>query len=377
MRRLRITHVITGLDTGGAEMALRRLVGLMGADFEQTVIALGPEGTLSAEVEASATLRHLGMERGRVTLGDILRLRREISVSRPDVIQGWMYHANLLSTVAGLGLRIPVVWSIHHSLTDYRRNKLGLRAVIRICEMMSRLPQQIVYCSRLSRQQHVALGYSDRRGRFIPNGTDVVQFHPDVRAREELRRELEIPSNALMIGLVARWHPMKDHSTFLRAAALLVQRRSSVVFVLVGDGLSTENAELMHLVNSLGLQGRVRLCGRRRDVPAINAALDIASSSSWSEAFPLVLGEAMACGTPCVATDVGDSRDIIADTGLVVPPRDPDALAAGWDKLALLGDGGRQALGARARQRVVEKYSLERNAEAYGAIYRSVARRQG
>ena len=184
-----------------------------------------------------------------------------------------------------------------------------------------------------------------------------------------------MPCDALLIGLVARVHPIKDHANFLRAAALFAVTCPQALFVLVGDGADTSNSALGCLIDELQLRERVRLCGRRTDIAAINAALDIATSSSWSEAFPNAIGEAMACGVPCVATDVGDVREMIGDTGVVVPPRDAPALAAGWSQLAALDAPARRALGQRARQRVIERYSLKSVSDQYADLYMSLKRK--
>ncbi len=186
---------------------------------------------------------------------------------------------------------------------------------------------------------------------------------------------MSIAQDALAIGLVARVHPVKDHANFLRAAAQFAAEHTNAVFVLVGDGADQSNPELAGLIDELQLRDKVRLCGRRTDIAAVDNALDIASSSSWGEAFPNAIAEAMACGTPCVATDVGDVRDIIGETGVVVPPRDPIALSEGWARLAALGAEGRRELGQRARQRIIDRYSLAANAQAYAELWRSLAAR--
>jgi len=233
-----------------------------------------------------------------------------------------------------------------------------------------------VYNSAVSRAQHAKFGFHDARGVVIPNGFDTSVFARDPDARSQARGELGIAEEALAIGLVARVHPMKDHANFLRSAARFAAEHAKAVFVLVGDGADQSNPELTGLIDELQLRDKVRLCGRRTDIAAVDNALDIASSSSsWGEAFPNAIAEAMACGTPCVATDVGDVRDIVGEAGVVVPPRDPVALSEGWARLATLGAGGRREMGQRARQRIIDRYSLAANARAYAGLWRSLAAR--
>lgn len=370
-----ILHVITGLNTGGAETALCRLLeSLRPPKFKHVVVALGPEGALSTRVCEAAALYHLGMRAGRLSPNDVLRLRSILRRVQPDVIQGWMNHANFMTTLAGIGLRVPVVWGIRQTLYSLEHEKTSARWVIRACARLSRRPAWIVYNSQLSRTQHVKLGFHDSRTLVIPNGFDTRAFMPNPDARSRVRAELGIPEDAVAIGLVARMHPMKDHANFLHAAARFVTGHTNAEFVLVGDGVDESSPELMRLVNELQLQSKVHLCGRRMDIAAINNALDVASlSSAWGEGCPNAIGEAMACGTPCVATDIGDVRVIIGETGVVIPPRDPDALCEGWSKLLVLGTEGRHTLGERARQRIVDHYSLAANSDRYAELYRSLA----
>jgi glycosyltransferase involved in cell wall biosynthesis len=372
---VKVLHVITGLNTGGAETALCRLLeALPQPEFDHAVVALGSEGALSARVAKSTTPCHLGMRPGRFAPSDVKRLRHVIRASRPDVIHGWMYHANLMAALATWGLRIPMIWGVRQTLYNTDREKRATRMVIRANAAFSRRPRWIVYNSSVSSLQHQKRGFASVRTRIIPNGYDTNAFKPDPQARASVRRELNIPIGALAIGLVARTHPMKDHDNFLRAAALFVQSNPRAVFVLVGDGTEIESFRLHDLARQLAVGEHMRLCGRRDDIAAVNGALDIASSSSaWGDAFSNAIAEAMACGVPCVATDVGDAREIVGDTGTVVAPRDPAALAEGWAKLAALDVEERRLLGARARARIIERYTLASIARQYADLYASVA----
>lgn len=374
-RNIRICHIISGLNNGGAETVLCQLIeALCPPTFEHAVVVLGSRGAMSPRVEKFALLRHLDMRPGRFTLSSLLRLRRWLRDYQPDVIHGWMYHADLMGTLASWGMGVPVIWAVHQSLYGLQREKFTTRIVISTCSLLSRLPSRIQYVSATSATQHSAFGFSSERAILIPNGFDIDKFAPDVTTRSRLRRELNIPPDAIAIGLVARIHPMKDHANFLHAAAYFVKRCPQSVFVLVGDGAVQQNQQLTAMVEELDLSSHVRLCGRRADIPAVDNALDIvSSSSSWGEAFPMSLGEAMACGKPCVATDIGDVQQIIGDTGIVVPPRDPAALSEGWSKIVALGPQGRYTLGVCARQRIVDHYSLAANSAQYAELYRSLA----
>jgi glycosyltransferase involved in cell wall biosynthesis len=246
--------------------------------------------------------------------------------------------------------------------------------VIRAGARLSRRPVRIIFNAAVSRAQHVAFGYDGARSVVIPNGFDTAEFAPCAAERARVRAELDIPADALTVGLVARVHPMKDHATFLQAAKRFGEMHPRSVFVLVGEGADAANRELGALIDRLDLRDRVRLCGRRSDIAAIDNALDIAASSSaWGEAFPNATAEAMACGVPCVVTDVGDAPAIVDDTGEVVPPRDPVALGDAWARLAALGAGARRALGQRARARVIQHYAIDAGARQYANLYQAIA----
>lgn len=372
----KITHIITGLGVGGAEIMLYNLLSHTDRSrFAPEVISLLEPGPVGRKIEAlGIRVRSLGMDRGIPNPLQVLRLARWLKEQSPDLVQTWMYHANLIGGLAAKCARnIPVIWGIHHSTLDSVVTKPRTRYVVKISAPLSRLlPARVVCCSETSRATHSELGYDPDKMVMIPNGFDLVSFRPDPLARTSLCRELALPDHTPLIGLVARFHPLKDHQTFLRAAAYLHRELPDARFILCGEGVDWQNSELAQWVRQAGLEKACYLLGRRNDMPRITTALDVASSSSIAEAFPLVVGEAMACGVPCVVTDVGDSAIIVGDTGVVVPPRNPHALAEGWHNMLELPAEQRSSLGARARQRILENYSLAHVVGEYEALYEAV-----
>lgn len=368
---MRVCHVITGLEVGGAEWALCGLLEAL-SEPDNTVVALRGESALSARVADLAPLSHLDMNPGRATPGDVLRLRKVLRRNQPDVIHAWMYHANLVTSLAMTGLHTPVIWGIHHSLSDLASEKRKTRVVIHANAWLSRSPTRIRYVSVLAAEQHKRFGFSARHALVIPNGYDTDKLKPDAAARTRVRRELGIEPDALAIGMIARVHPTKDHANFLEAAAHFLPGHPGTVFVLVGEGASGDNPPLLASIERLGLRPHVRLCGKRADIAELNSAFDIATLSSRGEAFPNAVAEAMACGTPCVATDVGDASLIIGETGVVVPPRDAAALSQGWARLADMPPSERQALGSRARERIVECFARQAIARRFVELYQEL-----
>jgi glycosyltransferase involved in cell wall biosynthesis len=344
-------------------------------EYQNEVISLTDRGALGDKIESlGVPVRVLGMRPGIPNPMAVLKLAKILQKSRPELVQTWMYHADLLG---GLAARVagdmPVVWGIHHTRINHRETKLLTFLTVKICAWLSwRVPTRIVCCSNASEQAHLELGYCHSKMRVITNGIDVEQFQPDPEAAVALRKGLGIPGEALLIGLAARLHPHKDHRTFLRAAGILHKECPDVHFVLCGDGVVRENPELAGEIAASGLNGFCHLLGARSDMPRIYPALDIAASSSLSEAFPLALGEAMACGVPCVATDVGDCAAIVADTGKIVPPQRPELLANAWREVLQIGPQARRRLGSAARARVAQYYSLAAVVESYEGLYQTI-----
>ena len=375
---IRVLHVITGLGVGGAELMLRNLLQRMDRTvFNSSVIGLGADGAVGDLIrESGLPVEAMGMSPGWGALPAIFRLRSAIARFAPDVVQTWMSHANLLGGLAARGAGVPVLWGIHQSNVSPELNKRTTLWVMKAGAALSRrLPAGIVCCSEAARRAHLGLGYAPDRMTVIPNGFDTEVFRPDERARGEVRRELGLAPEALAIGVVARFDPHKDHENFFRAARIFAARRPEAVFVLCGAGVDPENPFFASRILRPGLEGRCRLLGLRRDVPRIVAALDVSVSPSVGEGFPTAVGEAMSCAVPCVVTDVGDSALLVGETGIVVPPRDPEALSAGMESMAALPVKRRRALGDAARRRIVDTYGIERIAAAYGALYLETARR--
>ncbi len=372
---MRILHIITGLPTGGAQIMLQRLLSAKNEKWESAVVSLMDEGTIGSRIAALGIPVHsLGFRRGMPNPVRSLILKSITQQFRPQLIQGWMYHGNLGASLASVSMhgRVPVLWSIRQSLYDVGRERRFTRAIIRLGAFFSWHPASIIYNSQISARQHEIFGFRASKTVVIPNGFDCQLFRPDSEARRQIRSELGVGIDAILIGLIARLHPLKGHSSFLRAAALVAREHPSAYFLLAGSGVKSEEPTLRSLIAEIGLQDRSFLLGERSDIPKLTAALDIACSASWGEGFSNAVGEAMACGVPCVVTDVGDSAYIIADTGLLVPPRDPAALAAAIGQLIKVGAESRLRLGASARQRIEDEFSLSAVVCRFGELYENV-----
>lgn len=369
---IKVAHIITGLSTGGAEMMLFKVLsGIDRSRFDTIVISLAGYGPIAERIEAlGIKVYSVDMKPGRIPVAGFRRLVRLLRGLKPDIIQGWMVHGNLVAVIAGIVSRKPVVWSIRHSNLPEGSEKKMTVLLDNLLKWLSSYPKKIIYNSQAGQRYHESIGYVKRSSVVIPNGFDINMFAPSQHANLELKAELGLPRDTALIGMVGRYHPMKDHATFLNAAIKLIKTYPAVKFVLVGSGCDQKNAELSAFAREHHLENTVFLMGERKDIPTITAAIDIAtSSSSSSEGFANTIGEAMSCGVPCVVTDVGDSAWIVGDTGVVVQAMNPTALAEGWARLIEIGETGRRELGMRARQRIIDVFSLQRVVRQFEAIY--------
>lgn len=372
-----VVHVISGLADGGAEAVLYRLCR-RDRQYRHTVVSLHDEGKYGSLLrDIGVTVQCLDMPRGSISLGGLRRLWQVLRLLRPDVVQTWMYHADLVGGVVARlsGIR-AVCWGIHS--TDLKRGESKTRTILvaRLCSWLSKwVPRRIICCAQTAAASHAASGYDVKKLVVINNGYDLSEFRPNDRERFRLRDELNLPRDLPLIGMVGRFDPYKDHAGLIAALSHVVAANVEFRCVLVGSGMEESNATLRDWIHASGLADRIQLLGRRNDIPAVMNALDVHVLSSLGEAFPNVLAEAMACGTPCVTTDAGDAPLIVGETGWVVPKGQPEALADAII-IALGACRDEEAWGVRcaaARSRVVDRFSVETMVQEYNEIWRTVS----
>lgn len=372
---IKIVHFTTGLLTGGAEMMLYKLVSRMNRNyFYNIVVSLTDKGTLGSRIEAlDIPVYTLGMKHNLTNPFSSLGLIRILKKERPQVLQTWLYHADLFGLLAGRLSRVPsIVWNLRCSSLNKGDISPFTLNIIRLLAKLSHMPNAVIVNSFDGKLAHESLGYKPVKWEVIPNGFDTEAFCPSQNARMVLRKELGLSEHTPLIGLVARFTPMKDHLNFLNAAGRLHEVKPDVHFVLVGQGVIKENTFFSEQINLLDINNQTHLLGERDDIPAITAGLDIATSSSYGEGFPNVIGEAMACGVPCVVTDVGDSAYLVGETGLVVPARKPSALTNAWVKILSMSENSRHTLGNAARERVISLFSIDSIVKKYEKLYSNI-----
>ncbi|WP_297758802.1 glycosyltransferase [uncultured Shimia sp.] len=363
-----VTHIITGLNVGGAERALYTLLtnGLEGPFRNRVISLMGPGhyGPLLQEAGIPVTCLH--MSPGKPTPGALRRLLATVSGAQTEILQGWMLHGNLAATLARRWANRDAVllWNQRTSLDAFAEETRIKRGLIRLEARLSTAPRAIIYNSARSRRQFTEHGYNDERALHLPNGFDTGKWAPNAVARSAIRKELDLPRNARVIGYVGRGHPEKDPALLFQAFSSLHQRHRDAWLLAIGRNLDKFNPPEQ---NSL-------LLGQRSDVQDLMCVMDIFCLSSRTEGFPNVIGEAMATGLPCVTTDVGDARDIVGDTGWVAPPRNPERLAARLDEALSCSDEKLRDRGKRARARIISEFSISSVVDRYVSLYRSVAK---
>jgi len=353
-------------------MMLKRLVlsNHANSSCRHIVVSLTDEGALGAQLQAGGVEVHwLGMHSflgAPLLLTRLVRLIREL---RPDIIQTWMYHADLLG---GLAARLTgnrnVVWGVR--TTDLSDGSSMTVIVRKICAWFSRwIPQVIVCAAEASRQSHIAVGYDAKKMVVVPNGYDFAWLQASLGERNALRKQWGIQLDELIVGSLGRFHTDKNQERFILAADLLATRFPQLRFVMAGRGVDSNNPLLMDWIAQTSCKERFILLGERKDVPQCLAAMDIFCLHSRTEGFPNALAEAMAMGLPCVTTDVGDAAMLLSDTGVVVPSEAPVALANGVERLLGLQPEARHALGLKANARVESEFSIARAQERFERIY--------
>lgn len=364
---MKIVHIITDLNVGGAEIMLLRLLELeAGGRNSVTVISLQDIGPVGKKIQAlGIEVIPMNMFSAKDIPAVLFRLRSVLKSYAPDLVQTWLYHADLLG---GLAARLAgvkaVVWGIHCS--NVPLGNKTTRWVMKLNSLLSGfVPDKIVTVAQLSKTNHTGHGYSPDKFVVIPNGFTASQ---GVEHCDDFRQRYQLPETALLIGVVGRYHPDKGQDVLLASLEKL-RDDNRWHCMMLGRGCDEANPELMQLIERHGLQGRIRLLGEQDNVAHFMDHFDLFCLPSRSEAFPMVLGEAMTRGRCCISTDVGDSKDLLSDTGLIVPPAEPELLADGLKKLLDMDADQRYSLGQRASGRIKSLYSIEQTAGRYQQLY--------
>lgn len=372
-KKIELCHIITDLDVGGAEFMLKRLLEQEPEYKERVVvISLMDHGKIGQQLmQAGFTVYALNMKGKLAFPLALLRLTRLLRQLQPLLVQTWMYHADLLGGLAAYFAGIKtIVWGIHCTKLPIGRPLTW--AVMKACALLSyKIPSHIVCVADAARQMHINYGYKSALMSVIPNGFAINPLLERPLGHQALLQFPQSPA-PLVVGAVGRFHPDKGQDILLNAAALVVEKRPDIVFVLAGRQCDNNNPALQQQIAAKGLQKQVILLGERDDVPQLLTEFDMFCLPSRSEAFPVALGEAMLAALPCVATDVGDCRWLTGDIFPLIPQGDAAVLAQAILEMTDKPAAERHQLGVKARQRVIELFSIDSVSKRYRQLYRQL-----
>lgn len=367
---MKVIHIITGLTTGGAERMLVKIIASTMNEINHTVISIrgiGKQGIVLKDM--GINVYDLNVSSYLLFPFRYLKLKKLVKSIEPDLIQGWMYHGNVASSLAKKK-STPVLHNVRQTLYSFSDEKILNQVIIKINAFLSAKTNLVLFNSKKSLSQHVARGFNKKNTHYIANGFDINKYQKNDKHRFEIRDELKLRNDETLFVQVGRNHPMKNHINFLNAAKLVSEKKKSVHFLIVGREVS-EDKELRDFIISNDLSNNVTLWGERSDIDRIWNAADFGVlSSAWGEGFPNVIGEAMACETPCIATDVGDSAHVVGNAGLIVPPQNEQELSKAMLIYCNLDKEKFECLKKNARDRIVNNFSIERISEKYLEIYK-------
>jgi len=372
----KVVYIITGLSVGGAErMLLKLLMRLDQTRYSISVISLTDKGVIGKQIEnLGIPVLSLELNKSLTSIKKILFLIKHLRLLRPHLVHTWLYHADLFG---GLAARLSgvsrVIWSIRQSNLSPELNSKSTLKIIKLCSWLSSILPQVILCnSKLALLNHKEIGYKSDRMRVIYNGFDLNEYNLNKPIAYSLQRELGLSDGVLLVGMVARFDSQKNHNGFFQAAGKIHATQPDIHFVLIGNEVDINNSMLVGFIRENNIGNVVHLLGQRSDVSNLMSSISVLVSPSHGESFPNVLGEAMASGVPCVATDVGDCAEIIGDTGLVVDPGDMDALANSVLSLLSMDAIERKSLGERARKRIQKHYDIDHIVEEYNCFYKNI-----
>lgn len=369
---IKILHLITNLETGGAETMLYNLLGHMdNAQYKNIVVSLIDKGSIGNKIEnLGISVFCLNMSRGMPTISGFLEFFTIIRREKPNIIQTWLYHADLLGLITAKLFRIPVIWNIRGSSRNWRKYSWLSRQVFFWCKILSSFPDGVIANSHEGKKAHEKLGYHPKWWTIIPNGINISNFCPNENIRIDFRKELGISNDIILIGHIARFHPVKGHFFFMNAAKILLEKHYEVRFVLAGREVNYHNK---YFKDAIGNQSKFFfLLDEYKDISRLMVALDVSVSSSIGEGFSNAIAESMSCGIPCVATNVGDSAYIIGKTGIIVAPEDFHALSIAIEELINSGSAKRKELGITARSRIQSLFSIHQVCSIYQEVYKKI-----
>ena len=376
---MKVLHIITSSETGGAEIALEKLIKfhISSSKYFHKVISLKPLG------DVGDRLRNEGIEVTSLHLKSFLflpfsffKLLFLIKKQKPDLIQTWLYHADLIGSFASflLGFK-KIIWNIRSSdaLLGKGLSVSGYLSM-KLCALISHhIPHTIISVAERAKDQHLKQGYCENKFKVIQNGFSLEEFNPKLGVTKNLREKIDLMQGFKIIGSVGRYNEYKDYKTLIAASEIMLSKRKDILFVLIGEGLEDSNKELRELLINHGVDNNFRLLGKRNSINELILLFDVFCLHSVSEGFPNVLGEAMSSGIPCVSTDAGDAGILLGDTGRLVEVGQPKQLSKALLEVLDLPPEKIKEISKLGRERIKSRFSINRIVKKYEELYEEIS----
>ena len=364
-----ILHIIPSLQIGGAEKILASLINnKINKDVDHIVLSLLGTGLLYEKIEQNCR-QVFFLNLHKIKIKHIYLTLKKIKALKPAVIFAWMYHSCLLAIILQKIFRykFDIVWCLRHSIYDKHHEKLFTRLIIQLLIIYKKLANNIIYNSYRSKESHEKIGLRKIKSCIIYNGYESTKIND--KYSDEIKSKLQVNKQSIIIGMVANFRSFKDHENCIEAFNIIRKKRPNVFLVLIGTGINKDNNKLINIINKHGILNLVILVGIIDKVSDYMKAFDISILSSYSESFPNVIAESMLVGTPVVATDVGATKFIVGNTGIVVPPRSPNLLAKGCLDLLDLNKNDYNQICEKARKRIENNFSIEKMIKKFENLY--------
>ncbi len=369
---MNIVHFITGLNVGGAEMMLfKHLRTFSKKQNKLIVISLQDKSMIGKKIEKlGVRVFDLNLSYKSINFVKLINLFFILKKFNPDIFHCWMYHANLLGFLYSIFFRkTKVIWNIRQTLYSLQNEKKLTRLVIFVSKIISNFSINIIYNSKKSLKQHSAYGFRNTNSFFIPNGFIIENLNQNQKNKinKKIRKKFNIPERAIVIGIVARNHPMKGYDIFFKSLEAILEKRKDIHVLAVGRNVNYKNFKHVILKKNKSFY---HFTGQKNNINDLMCCMNIfVSSSIWGEGFSNVLSEAMLMEVPCVATNIGESKNIIGKNGIIIEANSSILLEQGILKILALSSKKRKEIGRSARKRVISKFDIEKINKLYSNTY--------
>ena len=368
---IRILHIISGLGDGGAEANLYNFVCHTKNQINY-VISLKDKGKYGPLLEKKGIeVYYINFSNIISFVNKFIYLFKLIKKLKPDIVQTWLYHADLIGGCAAyLAKSKNIFWGIHHTSLEYRFNKKSIILISKLNSFLSNIiPRRIVVCAEKSMDEHIKKGFNKYKFIVIRNGLDLNKFKLSESIRKKYREKIKINQSELLLGTVARFNPIKDFPTLIKAIKKLKSSGLDFKYLFVGENMDLDNKTLVNMIEKYNLKDTIKLIGQEESISSVMNAIDLHILSSKSEAFPMVILESLACGTPSISTNVGDVSRIIKNKKFLVDKENYLSLYNAINEFLNLELEEKEKISKEGIDHIKFNFSIEKMTKEYLKVY--------